>query len=68
LALGRRFRRYSVATIAVLMLFAFLTALEAPNIAANLPTPWIGVWERICIAAFMAWLVVLSAKLLRRQH
>ena len=66
-ALGRRFRRYSLATIAVLMLFGVLTGLEAPNLAANLPTPWIGVWERISIVAFMAWLLALSAILLRYQ-
>jgi hypothetical protein len=67
LALGRRFRVYSLASIAVLLLFGFLTGLEAPNIAANLPTPWIGVWERISIGAFMAWVLVLSAMLLRRE-
>jgi hypothetical protein len=66
-ALGQRFRRYSLATIAVLVLFGILTGLDAPNLAANLATPWIGVWERISIVAFMAWLVALSAILLRRQ-
>jgi hypothetical protein len=66
-ALGRRFRLYSLTTIAVLVLFGFLTGLDAPNIAANLPTPWIGVWERIGIGAFMAWIMVLSAMLLRRD-
>lgn len=62
-ALGHRFRRYSVATMAVLLAFGVLTAIESPRIAANLPTPWIGVWERINIAAFLLWIVVLAIAL-----
>jgi hypothetical protein len=65
--LGRRFRLYSLATLAALLLFGFLTGLDAPNIAANLPTPRVGVWERISIGAFMAWIMVLAAMLLRRD-
>jgi hypothetical protein len=62
-ALGHRFRRYSVVTMAVLLAFGVLTAIESPRIAANLPTPWIGVWERINIAAFLLWIVVLAIAL-----
>ena len=29
------------------------------------PTPWVGVWERISIAAFMGWIAVLATALLR---
>jgi hypothetical protein len=59
-AFGRRFRLYSTATLAIFVLFGTLTGLEAPGIAANTPTPWIGLWERINIAAFMTWVVVLA--------
>ena len=31
---------------------------------ANLPTPWIGVWERINIGVFLLWVVVLATMLL----
>jgi hypothetical protein len=30
-----------------------------------LPTPWMGVWERINIYAYMLWVVVLATALLR---
>lgn len=63
-AFGRRFRIYSVATIAVLFACGALTAVEAPAISSNQPTPLIGVWERANIAAFLLWVIVLSCMLL----
>jgi hypothetical protein len=64
-AFGRRFRLYSIATIVILVAFGALTGLDAPRIDANLPTPWIGVWERINIGVFLLWVVVLAIALLR---
>jgi hypothetical protein len=64
-AFGTRFRVYSLATLAILAAFGALTFLDAPRIAANLPTPWIGVWERINIGVFLLWVVVLATTLLR---
>jgi hypothetical protein len=64
-AFGKRFRLYSIATIVVLLAFGGLTFLEAPRLQANLPTPWIGLWERINISVFLLWVVVLAAVLLR---
>jgi hypothetical protein len=64
-ALGKRFRIFSMVTLAVLLIFGALTGMDAPRIAANLPTPWVGVWERISIAAFLAWVAVLAIVLLR---
>jgi hypothetical protein len=63
-ALGRRFRLYSIATLVVLAIFGTLTYLDAPGVAANLPTPWLGVWERINVLGFMMWAAVLSIRLL----
>src|SRR5688572_4781162 len=37
-ALGRRFRLYSIATVAILAVFGVLSGLDGPRIAANLPT------------------------------
>jgi len=65
-ALGKRFRLYSIATIVLLLAFGVLTGVDAPRVEANLPTPWIGVWERINIAAWMLWIVVLAVALLRQ--
>jgi hypothetical protein len=64
-AFGKRFRLYSIATIVVLLTFGALTFLEAPRLEANLPTPWIGLWERINITIFLLWIAVLATALLR---
>jgi CubicO group peptidase (beta-lactamase class C family) len=66
-ALGKRFRLYSVATLVILLAFGGLTFWEAPRLAANLPTPWIGVWERINVGVFLLWVVVLATALLRAR-
>src|SRR4051795_330093 len=63
-AFGNRFRLYSIATIVILLAFGALTVADAPNIQANLPTPWVGVWERINIGVFLLWVVVLATMLL----
>ena len=42
-----------------------MTSLDAPKIPLNLPTPLLGIWERILIALFMLWVIVLSITLLR---
>jgi Protein of unknown function (DUF998) len=67
-AFGRRFRVYSIATIVIALVFGALTGVEGPRISANLPTPWIGLWERINIAAYMVWVAVLAVALLRRTR
>jgi hypothetical protein len=64
-AFGKRFRLYSIATLVVLVVFGVLAGLDGPRIAADLPTPWVGVWERINVGAFLLWVVVLATALLR---
>jgi Protein of unknown function (DUF998) len=64
-ALGTKFRVYTIATMILLMGFGFMTSLDAPKIPLNLPTPLLGIWERILIALFMLWVIVLSTTLLR---
>ena len=64
-AFGKRFRVYSIASIVVLLAFGGLTFLEAPRLQANLPTPWIGLWERINISVFLVWVVTLATTLMR---
>ena len=63
-AFGRRFRLYSIASLVILVAFGALTFLDAPRVAANQHTPWIGVWERINIGVFLLWVVVLAIALL----
>lgn len=66
-ALGPRFRSYSIATAVVLAVFGTLTFIGAPDLAANRPTPWLGVWERINVLAFMLWIAALAVNLLQRR-
>ena len=67
-SLGARFRAYCLATIVLLLGGGILTTIDSPAVSANLPTPWVGVWERLIIAVWMLWLVVLAVKLLRRPQ
>ena len=64
-ALGKRFRLYSIATMVIVLACGAVTGTYASEVQADLPTPWVGVWERISIATFMAWIVVLAIALLR---
>jgi hypothetical protein len=65
-ALGARFRAYSIATMVILMAAGIAASLDAPAIQADLPTPWVGVWERINIGVWLLWIGVLAVLLLRR--
>ena len=66
-ALEMWFRVYSITTIVILLGFGALTTSNASEVAANLPTPWAGLWERINIVVFLLWVVVLAIVLLRTQ-
>ena len=66
-AFGKLFRVYSILTILIQMVFGVLTGIAAPQMEADLPTPWMGVWERISIGAYMLWVIVLAIILLRQQ-
>jgi hypothetical membrane protein len=66
--LGKRFRYYSYATIAILVVFGVLTSLQAGKMVANEPTPWMGLTERINIYATMLWVAMLALGLLRAKE
>ena len=68
LTFGKAFRTYSIVTILVLATFGMLTGIDSPNLAANMPTPLIGVWERINIGVFLLWVIVVAVILLRRRR
>lgn len=68
LALGKGFRQYSIATVLVILVFGAVTGMDAPKLEANLPTPWMGVWERVNIYATMLWVIVLATLLLGRER
>ena len=64
---GKFFRIYSIATLLVLVAAGILTGVEAPNIDKDLPTPTIGIWERINIGVYMIWIAILSFMLWKRE-
>ncbi|WP_072039053.1 DUF998 domain-containing protein [Flavihumibacter solisilvae] len=63
--LDKPFRVYSAVSLLVMLVFGIVTALQSPDMEANLSTPLIGVWERISIGAYMLWIVVLARKMIR---
>jgi hypothetical protein len=64
---GRRFRHYSIVTIVVMSAFGAWSGWIGRGLAAELPTPWIGLTERICIFSYLAWITAFAATLLRRH-
>ena len=66
--LGKGFRYYSYATIAILIVFGVLTSLQAGKMVADEPTPWMGLTERINVYVTMLWVVALAIGLLRAQE
>lgn len=66
-AFRREFRIYSIASLVILCFFGVLTGIDGPKIAKNLATPWIGFWERILIAVFLLWVIVLAVILIRSK-
>jgi hypothetical protein len=65
-AFGWVFRVYSVATIATALVFGLLSA-QIDRIEAGDPTPYMGLFERIGIAAWLLWMAVLAVVLLREH-
>ena len=64
---GKWFRIFSVGIVLIFIVFGVLTAIESRGLEANLPTPYIGIWERVNIGAYMIWVIVFAIKLLRRD-
>ncbi|SMO64346.1 DUF998 domain-containing protein [Fodinibius sediminis] len=66
-AFGKRFRIYSIVTLLMLVVFGGLTFLQADRVTADLPTPWMGIYERINVYGYMLWVAVLAIGLLRSR-
>jgi hypothetical protein len=64
---GKWFRIYSIGTIFILILFGVLAGMAASRFEANLPTPWVGIYERINVYVYMLWVAVLAVILLRTE-
>ncbi len=68
LSLGRGFRIYSIITIIVLLFFGALTSIEATKLNEGLPTPLMGIYERINVFGYMIWMMVLAIVVLRAER
>jgi hypothetical protein len=64
-ALGKRFRIYSLVTLAVVVTFNALALSYAPEVKSGEPTPFIGLYERIAFGAYYLWLCLLAVALWR---
>jgi hypothetical protein len=65
-ALGKRFRLYSLISLAAVVVFNGLALSYASEVSAGEPTPFIGLYERIAFSAYFLWQSVLAVALWRR--
>jgi hypothetical membrane protein len=65
-ALGQRFRRYTVVTIVLCVVFGAWSLVAIPQIDLGLATPWLGLKERVFWYGHQSWFAVLALTLLRR--
>lgn len=66
--LGRTFRFYTIATLVLILAFGAWTGVKSPGIEAGLPTPWLGIIERVWWYAYQIWFAVLALTLLREPY
>jgi Protein of unknown function (DUF998) len=66
-AMKKNFRIYSIATVVAFIVFGILTTRESPGIETGEPTPYIGIWERINVGAYMLLIAVFAVVLLQRE-
>jgi hypothetical membrane protein len=64
-AFGTPFRLYTIATIVLALGFGAWAAMEAPSLVQDLPTPWLGVKERIFWYGYQSWYITFAVVLLR---
>ena len=65
-ALGTRFRRYSVATLLIVILFGAVSGAYGARLAAGQTTPGFGIVERVIVYGSLGWMAMLAVALLRR--
>jgi hypothetical protein len=66
-ASGKWFRLYSILTILIMLVSGALVGQQAPRVAAQLPTPWMGIMERVSVYLPMLWVMVMAITLLRSE-
>lgn len=66
--LGGRFRRYSIATLVGLLVAGAASGLYVGRLEAGLPTPGLGVVERLNVYGYMLWVLLFAVSLLHEQR
>jgi Protein of unknown function (DUF998) len=61
------FRLYSIGTILMMIVLSTLGFMYVNEFAAQQPTPWVGLYERISQYGTMLWVTVLALVLLREE-
>jgi len=64
---GKWFRLYSWMTILVMLVLGGWVGQQYARVAADMPTPWMGVIERVMVYAPLVWIAVLAVILLPRE-
>jgi hypothetical protein len=65
-AFGTRFRLYSLASAATVLVFVgVLTGRQGAKLAKGEPTAWMGLYERIGMGAWLLWMAMPAISLLR---
>jgi hypothetical membrane protein len=67
-ALGKSFAIYTAVTVAIMLLFGGWSTMDIPRVETGLPTPWVGVKERIYWYSYQLWFIVLALTLLRKNR
>jgi hypothetical protein len=66
-ASGAAFRVYSLSTLAVVVVLGVVAGCCGLGFAAGAATPWVGVAQRACVGAYLLWVTVLDAVLLKAE-
>jgi CubicO group peptidase (beta-lactamase class C family)/hypothetical membrane protein len=66
-AVGKQFRSYSLATLALMVVVGALSAPYGARLAAGQATPGFGIVERLNVYAGLLWIAVLATALLRSR-
>jgi hypothetical protein len=66
-AFGKHFRVYSLVTLVIGVVFGVLTSTQAANLADGDPTPLMGLYERVCVGAWLLWIAIVSVILVRSR-
>jgi len=67
-AMNARFRIISAAVLLLIIAAGGIVSTSIEAIAANQPTPWMGLVERISVYSPLLWMAALAATLLRRPR